>query len=111
MQSVSDIVALYVYFALLVPFFRLKRLKLVNPFLYFLFFFGGEEVGAALLSSEVLVALLSLEGGVMLLSLEDSVVQRSSLSLSLFELIPSQSQRRRRPDKTSSKIPFMVTMI
>jgi hypothetical protein len=97
-------VALYVYFALLVPFFRKK---LVSPFLYFLFFFGGEEVGVALLSSEVWVALLSLEGGVVLLSLEDWVVQCSSLSS--FESIPSQ--RRRRPDKASFKIPFMVTMI
>jgi hypothetical protein len=67
-------------------------LKLVDPlFLHFLFFFGGEEVGVALLSSEVGVALLSLEGGVALLSL--------------------LSRRRRRPDKASSKIPFMVTTI
>jgi hypothetical protein len=61
-------VALQMYFALLAPFFRLK---LVPLFLYFLFFFGGEEVGVALLSSEVRVPLLSLEGRVVLLSLED----------------------------------------
>jgi hypothetical protein len=76
-------------------------LKLVDPlFLHFLFFFGGEEVGVALLSSEVGVALLSLEGGVVLLSLEGGATLLSSLS-----------RRRRRPDKASSKIPFMVTTI
>ncbi len=44
-------VALQMYFALLAPFFRAK---LVDPlFLHFLFFFGSEEVGVALLSLEV----------------------------------------------------------
>ncbi len=61
---------------------------------------GSSEVGVVLLSSEVGVALLSLEGGVGLLSLEGGVVLLSLLS-----------QRRRRPDKASSKIPFMVTTI
>ncbi len=57
-------------------------------------------MGVALLSSEVGVALLSLEGGVVLLSLEGGATLLSSLS-----------RRRRRPDKASSKIPFMVTTI
>jgi hypothetical protein len=43
-------VTLYVYFAQLVPFFCMK---LLSPFLYFLFFFGGEELGVTLLLSKV----------------------------------------------------------
>ncbi len=57
-------------------------------------------MGVALLSSEVGVALVSLEGGVVLLSLEGGVALLSLLSW-----------RRRRPDKASSKIPFMLTTI
>ncbi len=57
-------------------------------------------MGVVLLLSGVGVALLSLEGGVVLLSLERGVALLSSLS-----------RRRRRPDKASSKIPFMVTTI